>query len=122
MLLTFYHKYCFLVQSSLLVNLIWEFCLCFPQAISSADTVVLIDKGQVTWIGSPSPSSIDSFIAPSMRQDFNISSEVQNQDIDVNVQQNVLVESDDILVLEDDPYAIDVEQRKEGRVEPVTYK
>ncbi|KAK1373190.1 ABC transporter C family member 13 [Heracleum sosnowskyi] len=92
------------------------------QAISSADTVVLIDKGQVRWVGSPSSFSISSYIAPSLREDFIISSKVQNQDKDVDAQEKVLMESEDIHVLEEAPYSLEVEQRKEGRVELVTYK
>lgn len=74
------------------------------------------------WVGSPSQSSISSYIAPSTREDIIISSEVQKQEIAVDAQESVLMESDDIHVLEEAPYSLEDEQRKEGRVEPVTYK
>ncbi|XP_074354051.1 ABC transporter C family member 13 isoform X2 [Apium graveolens] len=92
------------------------------QAISSADTVVLIDKGRVRWVGSPLQSSISSYIPPCLREDFIISFKDQNQDNDVDAQESILMESDDIHVLEEAPYSLEDEQRKEGRVEPVTYK
>ncbi|XP_017229484.1 ABC transporter C family member 13 isoform X1 [Daucus carota subsp. sativus] len=97
-------------------------CTHNAQAISSADTVVLIDKGRVRLVGSPSQSSVSSYIPPSLREDLSISSEVQSEDNDVDAQKKVLLESDDICVSEEAPCAIEVEQRKEGRVEVVTYK
>lgn len=84
-----------------------------------------MDKGQVKWVGSPAHSSISSYIAPSLLEDFNISSNIQTlqKNVDaIEAQQNVLIESDSIHVSEEAQNVIEFEHRKEGRVEPVIYK
>lgn len=95
------------------------------QAIFSADTIVVMDKGQVKWVGSPGQSSISSYIAPSLLENFNISSNIQTLEKNVDAieaLQNVLLESDGIHVSEEAQNIIEFEHRKQGRVEPVIYK
>ncbi|KAM7471627.1 hypothetical protein LguiA_009810 [Lonicera macranthoides] len=96
------------------------------QAISSADLIIVMDRGRVKWVGSPADSSVSSFVKVSSSEEFNISSQVQRQEISTNNytedQQKLLLESDGIHVSEEAQVIIEVELRKEGRVEPTVYK
>ncbi|KAK3021801.1 hypothetical protein RJ639_047156, partial [Escallonia herrerae] len=94
------------------------------QAISSADMVVVMDKGRVTWAGSPTESSVFPYVAFSSPEEFNVSSQVekQEQNIDIISQEDVLLDGDCTHVSEEAQDIIEVEQRKEGRVEFTVYK
>ncbi|KAA8540550.1 hypothetical protein F0562_024531 [Nyssa sinensis] len=96
------------------------------QAISSADMVVVMDKGNVKWVGSSADLSTSSSLAFSSMREFHIYSQDQSQERNANKftedKQNVLQESDYINVPEAEQEIIDGELRKEGRVEPTVYK
>ncbi|KAK2986502.1 hypothetical protein RJ640_021377, partial [Escallonia rubra] len=99
------------------------------QAISSADMVVVMDKGRVTWAGSPAESSVSlafssPYVAFSSPEEFNVSSQVekQEQNIDIISQEDVILDGDCTHVSEEAQDIIEVEQRKEGRVEFTVYK
>lgn len=85
-----------------------------------------MDKGCVKWVGSPADSSVSSFVKFSSSEEFNISSQVRRQEISTNNytedQQKLLLEGDGIHVSEEAQVIIEVELRKEGRVEPTIYK
>ncbi|KAI7986989.1 ABC transporter C family member 13 [Camellia lanceoleosa] len=95
------------------------------QAISSADIIVVMDKGQVNWVGSSADLSISSLAFSSLKE-FNISSQVQTIERSGNTstetKENVISESDCIHVSEGEEQVIEGEQRKEGRVELNVYK
>ncbi|CAL5361622.1 unnamed protein product [Camellia sinensis] len=95
------------------------------QAISSADIIVVMDKGHVNWVGSSADLSISSLAFSSLKE-FNISSQVQTIETSGNTstetKENVISESDCIHVSEGEEQVIEGEQRKEGRVELNVYK
>ncbi|GMQ09242.1 hypothetical protein CsSME_00052686 [Camellia sinensis var. sinensis] len=90
------------------------------QAISSADIIVVMDKGHVNWVGSSADLSISSLAFSSLKE-FNISSQFQTIERSGNTstetKENVISESDCIHVSEGEEQVIEGEQRKEGRVE-----
>ncbi|CAL5444219.1 unnamed protein product [Camellia sinensis] len=90
------------------------------QAISSADIIVVMDKGHVNWAGSSADLSISSLAFSSLKE-FNISSQFQTIERSGNTstetKENVISESDCIHVSEGEEQVIEGEQRKEGRVE-----
>ncbi|XP_059642397.1 ABC transporter C family member 13 isoform X2 [Cornus florida] len=96
------------------------------QAISSADMIVVMDKGHVNWVGSSADLSTSSCFAFSSLKEFNVSTQVQTQEISSNTSSeaihNVVQESDRAHVSEVAQEIIEDELRKEGRVEPTVYK
>ncbi|KAJ9559656.1 hypothetical protein OSB04_004816 [Centaurea solstitialis] len=95
------------------------------QAISSADMIVIMDKGQVKWVGSPkdcSSSSYASFVRP---DELNSSSETEAQvesgDTCMGIQESVVVKSEGISIMDATYDIIRAEERKEGRVETTVY-
>lgn len=96
------------------------------QAILAADMVVIMDKGQVKWVGSPadcSSSSYASFVRP---EELGVSSEtetkVETGDTCMGVLATVVVESECIDIMDVTDNIIMFEERKEGRVETTVYK
>jgi ATP-binding cassette subfamily C (CFTR/MRP) protein 10 len=96
-----------------------------PQAISCADLVVVLEKGHVKWVGSSADLSASSYSAFSPLNEFDTYLHIQRQDssVDTNseVQLNIL-EKITVGVSEEAQEIIEVEQRKEGRVELTVYE
>ncbi|XP_052182316.1 ABC transporter C family member 13 isoform X3 [Diospyros lotus] len=94
------------------------------QAISSADLVVVMDKGHVKWVGHSSEFSPSSLGFSSVKE-INISPLILTQEQSRNTfreaKENSNPESDCILVSEGAEQVI-VELRKEGRVELAVYR
>ncbi|KAE7997228.1 hypothetical protein FH972_001878 [Carpinus fangiana] len=95
------------------------------QAISCADLVVVLEKGHVKWVGSSADLSASSYSAFSPLNEFDTYLHIQRQDscVDTNseVQLNIL-EKITVGVSEEAQEIIEVEQRKEGRVELTVYE
>lgn len=102
------------------------------QAISSADTIVVMDKGHVKWVGRSADLPVSSYstFSPLNEIDICLNNESQEcsvvEDIHVesqqNLVQNLVLEKDTIPVSDGTQEIIDVEARKEGRVELTIYK
>ncbi|KAL8456965.1 hypothetical protein ACS0TY_034986 [Phlomoides rotata] len=94
------------------------------QAIYMADMVVMMDNGHVKWVGSPADSSVASYISFLSLNEFNTFTEVQknkklsNFDGETEKPQ----ELDSISTINEGQDTIEVETRKEGRVESTVYK
>ncbi|KAL6497133.1 hypothetical protein OROGR_029062 [Orobanche gracilis] len=97
------------------------FCTHNIQAIYLADVVVVMDKGQVQWVESPSDSSISSYISLLSLDEFNNSfTEVQNnKKLSSELEKTKEIEC--INNANDAQDIIEVETRKEGRVEAKSY-
>ncbi|GKC26387.1 ABC transporter C family member 13, partial [Tanacetum coccineum] len=85
------------------------------QAIYAADMVVIMDKGQVKWVGSPTDCSSSTYAAFVRQEEFKTSSEtkahVESVDACTGVQESVVVESDGIDIMDADDNIIRVEER-----------
>ncbi|ONI16443.1 hypothetical protein PRUPE_3G098500 [Prunus persica] len=98
------------------------------QAISSADTIVVMDKGHVKWVGRSAdwPVSSYSVFSPLNEIDICLKNESQEcsavEDIHVESQQNLVLEKDTVPASDRTQEIIEVEARKEGRVELTIYK
>lgn len=96
------------------------------QAISSADMVVVMDKGQVKWIGNSADLAVSSYSGFWSTNEFDTSLHMQKQEISTNAssanKQSLLQEKDVISVSDEVQEIIEAEQRKEGRVELTVYK
>ncbi|XP_021821855.1 ABC transporter C family member 13 isoform X1 [Prunus avium] len=98
------------------------------QAISSADTIVVMDKGHVKWVGRSAdwPVSSYSTFSPLNEIDICLNNESQEcsavEDIHVESQQNLVLEKDTVAASDRTQEIIEVEARKEGRVELTIYK
>ncbi|GFZ04617.1 multidrug resistance-associated protein 11 [Actinidia rufa] len=123
------HVACWILNEAILGPLMNQhtriLCTHNVQAISSADIVVVMDKGHLKWVGHSTDLSTSS-IAFSSLEEFNLFSQVQIQEISgsisTEVKEDVNPESDCIHVSEGVEYVIEGELRKEGRVEPTVYK
>ncbi|PWA36498.1 ABC transporter C family member 13 [Artemisia annua] len=95
------------------------------QAIYAADMIVIMDKGQVKWVGSPTDCSSSTYAAFVRQEELKTSSEtkaqVESVDTCTGVQESVVVESEGIDIMDTDDNIIRVEERKEGRVETSVY-
>ncbi|GFP93552.1 ABC transporter c family member 13 [Phtheirospermum japonicum] len=91
------------------------------QAIYMADTVIVMDKGHVKWAGSPADSSISSYISFLSLDGFNSFTQVQNSEKLSNEPEKTQ-ELECITSSNDAQDTIEVEARKEGRVEATVYK
>ncbi|KVH98084.1 AAA+ ATPase domain-containing protein [Cynara cardunculus var. scolymus] len=91
------------------------------QAISAADMVVIMDKGQVKWVGSPTDCSSSPYASFVRQEELNSPSEteaqIESRDTCMGVQESVVVESEGIDIMDATDNIIRVEERKEGRVE-----
>ncbi|KAJ7004812.1 ABC transporter C family member 13 isoform X1 [Populus alba x Populus x berolinensis] len=96
------------------------------QAISSADMVVVMDKGQVTWAGSSADLAVSSYTAFSPQNEFDALSDVQGKELSmadsIQVSHSHLPERDSNHVSEEVQEIVEAESRKEGRVELAVYK
>ncbi|XP_051148072.1 ABC transporter C family member 13 isoform X1 [Andrographis paniculata] len=95
------------------------------QAIYTADIVVVLDRGHVKWVGSPSDSSFASYLSFLSPNEFNAFCDEPQSSEKVTS-----ISGESIKVLEVDRVSdtiethdiIEVEARKEGRVESKVYK
>nr|AIU41639.1 ABC transporter family protein [Hevea brasiliensis] len=96
------------------------------QAISSADMIVVMDKGHVKWVGSSADLSVSSFSAFSPQNDFDILPNLQGQELSKNTsiegRKSFSLEEEFIHISEEAQEIVEVEQRKEGKVELAVYK
>lgn len=87
--------------------------------------VVIMDKGQVTWVGSPTDISTSLYASFVRQEELNASFEtkalVETGDYFTEVQESVVEESEGINIIDPTDNIIKVEERKEGRVETTVY-
>lgn len=95
------------------------------QAMSSADMIVVMDKGHVKWVGSSTDFSVSSYSTFCSLNEFTVS-QVQSLECSTNTstetKQDCKPERDSICVPGEAQEIIEVELRKEGRVELTVYK
>ncbi|MFS7950853.1 putative ABC-type xenobiotic transporter [Helianthus anomalus] len=95
------------------------------QAIFAADMVVIMDKGQVKWVGSPASCSNSPYASYVRSEKLNTSSETKTQvetgDTCTRVLEGDVTESEIINIVNPADDIIRVEERKEGRVETTVY-
>ena len=95
------------------------------QAMSSADMIIVMDKGHVKWVGSSADFSDSSYSTFSSLNEFNVS-QVQSPECSTNIStqtnQDCKPEKDSICIPGETQEIIEVEQRKEGRVELTVYQ
>ncbi|KAJ0794971.1 putative ABC-type xenobiotic transporter [Helianthus annuus] len=95
------------------------------QAIFAADMVVIMDKGQVKWVGSPASCSNSPYASYVRSEKLNTSSETKPQletgDTCTRVLEGDVTESEIINIVNPADDIIRVEERKEGRVETTVY-
>nr|XP_048320178.1 ABC transporter C family member 13-like isoform X1 [Ziziphus jujuba var. spinosa] len=96
------------------------------QAMSSADLIIVMDKGQVKWIGNSTDLSVSSYSAFSPLNELDTIGHNQGQeygmDTGTEVEQKSLIEENTASASEVVQEIIEVEARKEGRVELTVYK
>ncbi|KAF8393024.1 hypothetical protein HHK36_021265 [Tetracentron sinense] len=97
------------------------------QAISSADMIVVMDKGLVKWVGSLADFSVSSYSTVSLLKEPIISSsQLLRHESSTNSssdsKQNLLLQRDCTDVSEEAQEIIEIELRKEGTVEFSVYK
>ncbi|OAY37002.1 hypothetical protein MANES_11G066800v8 [Manihot esculenta] len=96
------------------------------QAISSADMIVVLDKGHVKWVGSSADLSVSSYSAMSPHNEFDISPNVQEQELRISTsiegRKSYTLEKEFIHTSEEAQEIVEVELRKEGKVELAVYK
>ncbi|XP_059595687.1 ABC transporter C family member 13 isoform X4 [Vitis vinifera] len=95
------------------------------QAMSSADMIVVMDKGHVKWVGSSTDFSVSSYSTFCSLNEFTVS-QVRSLECSTNTstetKQDCKPERDSICVPGEAQEIIEVELRKEGRVELTVYK
>ncbi|KAI7753670.1 hypothetical protein M8C21_015812 [Ambrosia artemisiifolia] len=95
------------------------------QAIFSADMVVIMEKGQVKWVGSPAScadSPYASYVRPEeLNTSYDTKAQVEVGDTCMRVQEDDVAESEIINIVDPADDIISVEERKEGRVETIVY-
>ncbi|XP_022853952.1 ABC transporter C family member 13 isoform X4 [Olea europaea var. sylvestris] len=124
------HVACSILQNAILGTLLNQKTriLCthnIQQAISLADMVVVMDKGHMKCVGSPSDPSVASYISFLSVNDFNTFSEEGKKEKISNVIEETLEKDLDVDCISSSSQAqdiIEVETRKDGRVEPTVYK
>lgn len=89
-----------------------------------ADMVVVMDKGHVKWVGNPSDPSITSHISFLSVNEFDSFPEVENNKKLSNVsgKSEKTQELECVGTSREARDIIEVERRKEGRVESTVYK
>ncbi|KAI4355833.1 hypothetical protein L6164_004569 [Bauhinia variegata] len=95
------------------------------QAISSADIIVLMDKGHVKWVGSVADFPFSSYLAFSQLNELDSALHSQGQSCSSNsskFKEHSRSDRDFIHSVERTEEIIEVEQRKEGKVELRVYK
>lgn len=86
--------------------------------------VVVMDNGHVKWVGSPADSSFASYISFISLNEFNTFTEVQRNEKlpNLNGETEKPRELDSTSTSNEAQDIIEVEARKEGRVESAVYK
>lgn len=99
-------------------------CTHNTQAIYLADMVVVMDNGHVKWVGSPSDSSVASHISFLSLDEVNTLTEVQRNGkmSNLNGETEKAHELDSISTSNEAQDIIEVEARKEGKVESTVYR
>ncbi|CAK7336312.1 unnamed protein product [Dovyalis caffra] len=96
------------------------------QAISSADVVVVMDKGHVKWVGNSADLAVSSYSSFSPQNEFDALLDVQRKELSmgdsIKVSHNHLPEMVSNQVLEEVQEIIEVESRQVGKVELAVYK
>lgn len=96
------------------------------QAISSADMIVVLDKGHIKWMGSSADFPISSYTAFSPMNEMDSTLHNHSQSCSTNSSSKSKEQSlpDRIIMhaLEGAEEVIEVELRKEGKVELGVYK
>ncbi|XP_058067677.1 ABC transporter C family member 13 isoform X8 [Magnolia sinica] len=96
------------------------------QAISSADMIVVMDRGHVKWTGSFADFSESPYATIPSMEDSKISSQSLRPKNSINssseLRPNLIPEEDCITLSEEAQEAIEIELRKEGTVELGVYK
>lgn len=91
--------------------------------MSSADMIIVMDKGRVKWVGSSTDLSVSSYSTLSSLNEFTIS-QVQSPECATNTstQTNQDSEKESMCISRETQEIIEVELRKEGRVELTVYQ
>lgn len=97
-----------------------------PQAIHSADMVIVMDKGKLKWVGNPTNLSSSSYIAFSVLNELDTTLRIQGRDCQViertEAHKHFLDVKDDLEAPNGVTETVDDEMRKEGRVQLSVYK
>lgn len=95
------------------------------QAISSADMIVVMDKGRVTWVGNSDELAVSMYSGFSSLNEFD-TLHIQRKECSTSTctqdKPDHPKEMDVVSVLDGAQDILEVEQRKEGRVELIVYK
>lgn len=93
--------------------------------MSSADMIIVMDKGHVKWVGSSTDLSVTSYSTLSSLNEFTIS-QVQSPECATNTSaqtnQDCKPEKESMCISRETQEIIEVELRKEGRVELTVYQ
>lgn len=98
-----------------------------PQAIYSADMVIVMDKGMVKWVGNPTNLSGSSYVAFSgLSNELDTTLHIQEQDCQIiertETHKHFLDEKEDMNAPNGVTETVDDEMRNEGRVQLSVYK
>ncbi|KAM7257289.1 hypothetical protein ACFE04_013030 [Oxalis oulophora] len=94
------------------------------QAISSANMTVVLDKGGVKWVGNSTDLPVSLYLPCSSSNDFDTHSDTEKElslKSSTKTKENMSFEKD-ITCVSEEQEIIDVEFRKEGKVELSVYK
>lgn len=96
------------------------------QAISSADMIVVMEKGFLKWVGSSADLAVSSYSGFCSQNEFDTSLSMQkheySRNTSIEAKHSVLQDKDVVHVSDEAQEIIQVEQRKEGKVELTVYK
>ncbi|EXB55132.1 ABC transporter C family member 13 [Morus notabilis] len=96
------------------------------QAISSADRIIVMDKGRVKWMGSSTDLPVSSYSGFSPLNELDMSIHVQGQESGVGTysedKSEAILEKSIVCASEGAKKIIEDEVRKDGRVELIVYK
>lgn len=89
--------------------------------------IIVMDKGHVKWVGSSTDLSLSSYSALSPLNELDTIAQIQGQECKINTcqeaEQKLLVEENTAFCSSEGAQEIiEVEARKEGRVELAVYK
>uniref|UniRef100_A0A7N0ZU15 ABC-type xenobiotic transporter n=2 Tax=Kalanchoe fedtschenkoi TaxID=63787 RepID=A0A7N0ZU15_KALFE len=96
-------------------------CTHSPQAISSADMIVLMERGHVKWVGNSQDFSMSFSEYPSVEVSDN-GSDIDHHRPALGVGQSRSLEKDVVYINESEKEIVEEEQRMKGRVEISVYK
>ncbi|XP_019158537.1 PREDICTED: ABC transporter C family member 13 isoform X2 [Ipomoea nil] len=123
------HVACSILQTAILGPVMKQrtriLCTHNLQAITAADIVVVMDKGHIKWVGNPADLSCPSSVAFSTVDELSASptSHTEERRSSMSAEPGLEVsDSDSISISDEAQDIIEIEQRKEGRVELMVYK